>query len=58
MAMLVSEIREWLDTLQPGAKVGIDEGALILQEVGGAAYIEIGGLPEDRNAQLDPKEER
>jgi hypothetical protein len=49
MAMIVSEIKEWLESLPPGALVGIEEGGLSLQQIGGEAYLEIGGIPEDEN---------
>lgn len=49
MAMTVSEIKEWLDSLPADASVGIDDGGLALQQVGTEAYLEIGGIPEDEN---------
>lgn len=47
MAMIVTEIKEWLDSLPPGALVGIDDGGLALQQVGAEAYLEIGRMPEN-----------
>jgi hypothetical protein len=49
MAMTVSEIKEWLDSLPADALVGIDDGGLALQQIGAEAYLEIGGIPEDGN---------
>lgn len=45
MAETVKDIKDWLNTLDESARVGIDDGGLSLQEVGGAAYFEIGGTP-------------
>jgi hypothetical protein len=45
MAMHVSEVKRWLETLGPDADVAIDEGGLQLLEVGGGAYVEVGGEP-------------
>ena len=50
MAMFVDEIRRWLDTLDDGDVVGIDDGGLCLTVVGDEeSYIEIGGIPEDED---------
>lgn len=49
MAILVSELERWLSRLSSDAEVAIDEGGLILSEVGSGAYIEIGGEPNDDN---------
>lgn len=45
--MPVSEIKTWLDTLPPGASVGVDEGGLAITTPDGENYLEIGGIPED-----------
>jgi hypothetical protein len=57
MAMLVKEVKQWLDTLPDDAVVGIDDGGLTLVcfddritvDFGpvGQAYIEVGGLPDE-----------
>jgi hypothetical protein len=49
MAMTVREIRAWLDSLAPEARVGVDEGGLILAVVGNVddEYLEVGGIPEE-----------
>lgn len=41
------ELINWLESLEPGACVAIDEGGLTLREVDGDAYIEIGGEPSE-----------
>jgi len=47
MAMLASEVRDWLFTLGRDATVAIDEGGLCLVEVGNEdeSYCEVGGVP-------------
>lgn len=57
MAMIVSEIKEWLDSLPANAVVGIDEGGLALQQVGAEAYLDVGGIPKDESAGQLPFEE-
>ena len=47
----VKELKRWLDTLEPDAEVGIDEGGLILYTEEMDACIEIGGLPDDAEVQ-------
>jgi hypothetical protein len=47
MAIPVSELERWLGTLDRYAVVGIDEGGLSLKEVGGSAYLEVGGIEEE-----------
>ena len=48
MAMLVSEIREWLDSLKDDDQVFIDDGGLALMVVGiTEPYLEVGGYSED-----------
>ena len=52
MAMPVSEIREWLDTLNDDDQVGVDDGGLCLQVVDdSASYCEIGGIPEEEEGE-------
>lgn len=47
MAMRVSEIRRFLDTLYETDLVGIDLGGMVLLVVDDdGPYLEIGGLPE------------
>lgn len=43
MAMLVDDIRRWLETLPPNAEVAIDEGGTQLFVLHGEAYLEVGG---------------
>ncbi len=43
----VMELRDWLATLPDEAMVGVDDGGLTLTTPGGAAYIEVGGIPFD-----------
>ncbi len=46
--MKVSEIREWLATLDANDHVGIDDGGLRLKVFQHSdPYLEIGGMPED-----------
>ncbi len=48
MAMIVREIKEWLNTLSEAAEVGVDDGGLCLRVVDDEEnYCEIGGLPEE-----------
>lgn len=54
MSMLASEIKEWLDTLDPTDEVFINDDGMALEVVGvdkkyeEAPYLEIGGYtPED-----------
>lgn len=47
----VTELKEWLETLDPNSDVAIDDGGLNLENHNsstgpdGEAYIEIGGIP-------------
>ena len=54
MSVTKFELKKWLDTLADDQEVGIDEGGLSLQAPespdGAAAYLEVGGLPEDEEA--------
>lgn len=43
----VRELTAWLDTLNPDAFVGVNEGGLTLTTPGGDAYLEVGGIPFD-----------
>lgn len=45
MSTTKQEISDWLATLRDDALIGIDEGGLTLRELGGVAYLEVGGLP-------------
>jgi hypothetical protein len=45
MAMQVSELIQWLNTLPQDAEIWIDEGGLSLE--GEDFYYEVGGEPED-----------
>jgi len=48
MAMFVSELKRWLNTLNDDDVIGVDEGGLCLQVDGDPGiYYEIGGLPDD-----------
>lgn len=52
MAMDANELKEWVDSLKPGALVAIDDGGLILIQVGVSEnYIEIGGEPLDTDTE-------
>lgn len=53
--MSVSDLKQWLETLDPKSSVGVDEGGLTLIEVNESgkrtdAYLEIGGIPESEEA--------
>lgn len=47
MALEVELIKEWLNALPNGARVGIDDGGLQLQTIDGQNWLEVGGLPTD-----------
>lgn len=49
MAMTVEEVMLWLNNWADDALVAIDDGGLALVLVGqeDAAYLEVGGIPED-----------
>ena len=57
MAMDVNELIRWLRTLPDNADVAIDEGGLTLVEVGGDAYMEVGGIPRDDDEDDDEDED-
>ena len=58
MAIIVSELREWLSWLEDEHQVCIDDGGLSLQVVGDTEiYIEIGGNPEFEDDDDDDKED-
>lgn len=44
MAMKAKKIKEWLNTIDENAEVGIDDGCLCLCVVGEPTYLEIGGI--------------
>ena len=55
MSASVEEIKRWLDTLEPGQEVGIDDGGLCLRVVDDPGpYYEIGEMPD----YMDLQEER
>lgn len=52
MAMSVAEVSRWLATLEPGSSVAVSEDGNTLVELDAdgdetAAYLEIGGIPDD-----------
>jgi len=53
MAESKEEIIRWLETLPENSLVGIDDGGLALREVGGEAYYEIGGMPDEVEEPAD-----
>lgn len=56
MAMKVSEIQDWLNTLDEDDVVGIDESGLTLVSASDPeAFLEVGGMPEEDD--LEPMEE-
>lgn len=57
MAMKVSDISDWLNTLDEEDEVGIDEGGLMLVSVSDPeTYLEVGGMPEESESQADEEE--
>lgn len=46
------ELERWLGTLQPGQRVGVDEGGLTLMAVGKDACLEVGGFEPDAAEML------
>ena len=44
--MTVRDVRTWLSTLADDDEIGVDDGGLCLETRDGAAYLEVGGLPE------------
>lgn len=58
MAMTVREIKEWLDGLEDGRLVGVDDGGLCLEVVGNPeTYCEIGGIPDGDDDESEDVEE-
>lgn len=51
MSMIVKDIVDWLNTLDPFDCVGVDDGGLCLrcEERPEDAWLEIGGLPEEED---------
>lgn len=47
MAIHIRELIEWLQTLPPNDAVAVDNGGLTLVHLGGEAYLEVGGIPEE-----------
>lgn len=49
MSELVSDLRDWLDTLPVNSTVGVDQGglALVCEETGD--YYEVGGVEEGKD---------
>lgn len=47
MAVGVAELRKWLNGQDEADEVAIDDGGLALVIVGGDAYIEVGGMPDE-----------
>jgi hypothetical protein len=47
MAIGIDELLRWAESLPDSAEVAIDEGGLVLVEVDGEAYLEIGGTPQE-----------
>ena len=53
MSIMVSDLENWLSMLKPDAEVAIDEGGLVIVEVGGDAYLEVGGIPDGDDEDSD-----
>ena len=54
MSASVEEIKRWLDTLEAGQQVGVDDGGLCLRVVDDPGpYYEIGGMPEGEHDEED-----
>jgi hypothetical protein len=49
----VSELMEWLATLDPTWNIGVDEGGLTLEVTEADSYYEIGGLYDDEDEDED-----
>jgi len=48
MAMAVTEVKEWIDSLPEGSFIGVDDDGLSLRVVGNTEnYCEVGGIPDD-----------
>lgn len=52
MAMESDEILRWLHTLHRNSVVAIDDGGLQLVEVGGEAWLEVGGIPDEDDVEV------
>lgn len=48
--MSVSEVTQWLATLQPGDQIGIDDGGVCLRTAAGEAWLEVGLFPDAEQA--------
>jgi hypothetical protein len=48
------ELAEWVNSLPPDTQLAIDDGGLILVEIGNGndCYVEIGGIPRMTASQL------
>jgi len=51
MAISVRELREWAKSLPDDADVAVDDGGLVLVEVAGEAWLEVGGEPEQQESE-------
>ena len=51
MSMMVSELVEWLGTLDPDDEIGIDDGGLSLV-TRDTAYLEVGGMNPNEDNEL------
>ncbi len=49
--MAARELQDWLGTLNDGDMVGIDDGGLTIVVAGSDAYLEVGGIPEEEEAE-------
>lgn len=52
MALSVTDLKAWIETLGPENAVAVDDGGLTLVEIAPngeetGAYLELGGIPED-----------
>ena len=56
MSATVSQMREWLATLDDGAEIAVDDGGLTIVEVGGSAYFDLGGIPDPQSSLFDTQE--
>lgn len=53
MTMLVSEVKEWLNSLSDDDAVGVNDDGLALELVGDpGVYCEIGGIPDDDEEEV------
>lgn len=53
MAILASELKQWAATLADDDAVAIDEGGMLLVVQSCDAYIEVGGIPEDEEWEVE-----